>query len=221
MTTKRIVKDADGIPVLVEEKVWLAGGGVPDRRPKPVGPGVIAPGTESGNPSHDPSTGKFSGPGNKGKSKSQGSSSAGVIPQDELDRRFDAVRDAAREIEQFEMGDLKDFLAGRTIRDLSDLELQQFLEDVRNQKISDIVDILDQSLKRGVGRSLRARRFVRVQAPRGFVRKTLGGFADDEVRRVALRLMSKGWSDKELNRGLIGRFHESRQGKLAGIIGVD
>lgn len=221
MTNKQdyiILNDEDGSPVLISleevKELLLAGGGAPDNRPPP-GAGVIDPDTVSGNSAHDPSTGKFGFKGQRHNAQVMNASA------DELDRRFDAVREAAREFEQFDVGDAEDFLKGKTNRTLTAVELQQFVLDVQDQRLNDIVDVLDQNLKRGLGKNRRARRFVRVQAPRGFTRKTLVGFEDQSIQKVADRLRAKGWTDDELRKGLVNRFSGDRRNKLSGLIGID
>lgn len=141
---------------------------------------------------------------------------------EELRRRMDAVRDAAREFDRFGEGDVKEFLKGRTLRDLSPAEIEMFVADVTEQRLSDLVDILDQRLrKKGLGRFKRDRRTVQINVPKGFARKSLHGLLDEEVSDLAIRLRAKGWSDDDLVRELIGRFHERRRPRLAALLGVD
>jgi hypothetical protein len=142
----------------------------------------------------------------------------------ELDRRDDAVRDAAREFESgsFDIGDAAEFLQGKTKRPLDDDELEGFMQDVEDQRINDLVDILDQRLRRGVfaGSKARGRRFVRVQAPKGFTRKTLNGLDDSQIKRIADRLSARGWTPPELDRHLVGRFNDKRRTILRSQLGI-
>jgi hypothetical protein len=125
---------------------------------------------------------------------------------------MDAVRAAAREFEQFSDQDIREFLKGRTNRELSESEIQAFLSDVRAQQLDDLVDVLDQN-ERG---KLRSRRFVRVTAPRGYTRKTLNGLSDQELQSLVRRLRANGWNDKQVN-AFAKRLPEKKQGILEGL----
>lgn len=110
------------------------------------------------------------------------------------DRRADAVRDFAREFETYNAHDLRELLKGRTNRVLTDSEIMQFLADVREQQLNDVLDVLDQ-LERG---KLRGRRFVRVVAPGGYLRKTLNALTAGEISRLEERLRARGWTDQQV-----------------------
>lgn len=127
----------------------------------------------------------------------------------EWSRRADVVRDAAREFESFTPEDVRDWVKGKTNRVFSETELKAFAVDVRAQQVDDLVDILDHS-ERG---KLRSRRFVRISAPRGYVRKTLNSLSDSELKIVGSRLKSRGWTEKQMA-GLKSRLPEKRQGVL-------
>lgn len=116
------------------------------------------------------------------------------ITQDEWDRRADAVRDAAREFEVFSSQDAGEWVKGRTQRTLNATELEQFTADVRQQVITDLSDILDQT-ERG---KLRLRRTVRVSAPRGYVRKTMKSLTGAELASMTSRLQARGWTSAQL-----------------------
>lgn len=154
--------------------------------------GIDVP-SKSGNPSHG-RAGRFAGRlGSKSKKPKPGQSQGTVSTTPaEIARRNDAVRDAAREFETFNQQDVDEWLKGRTTRELTSDERAAFARDVRAQQLTDLVDILD-NIHRG---TLRNRRFVRVQAPKGYTRKTLGGLSDLEMASVVLRLRARGWDDK-------------------------
>lgn len=171
-------------------------------------------GARSGNANADPASGRFAA---GSKQKKPGESVVDVnplvvnrlgIPQgvtpDEWERRLDVIRDAAREFEQFDQGDAKEFLNGR-VNDLSAVDVDAFVAEVREQSIDDLIDILDHQLRSKVDGSGRARRFVRVQAPRGYVKKIFGSLTDDEVIKVVTRLSNKGWGVDDLVEQVIGR----------------
>lgn len=124
-------------------------------------------------------------------------------------RRMDSVREAAREFEDFSTQDVKEWLTGKTNRQLSDDEVRQFLADVRAQQISDLVDVLDRN-ERG---KLRGRRFVRVVAPKGYTRKVFNSLSTQELQDLARRLRTRGWDDKQLA-ALRARVPEEKRSAL-------
>jgi hypothetical protein len=200
--------DEHGVPVLFQ-----------------AGPGVDVPTTRSGNPAHvpagQPGGGRFGtrvqdGQGADGKTPppvlARPTGTPANVDPAEWARRMDAVRAAAREFEQFSDQDIREFLKGRTNRELSESEIQAFLSDVRAQQLDDLVDVLDQN-ERG---KLRSRRFVRVTAPRGYTRKTLNGLSDQELQSLVRRLRANGWNDKQVN-AFAKRLPEKKQGILEGL----
>ena len=116
------------------------------------------------------------------------------VSADELARRRDAVREAAREFEVLNQQDMRERLRGVTNRPLSEEEVAKFTADVRQHVLDDLVDVLDQQTR---GRR-RGRRTVRVQAPRGYVKKTVASLSEQEARHVAHRLKARGWTQAEL-----------------------
>lgn len=113
---------------------------------------------------------------------------------DDVDRRRDAVREAAREFEPLSELDVRERLKGATNRALSEAEIGQFTRDVSVQVLDDLVDIMDQMLKG----AKRKRRRVRVQAPRGYVRKALNDRSDQELSSLVNRLQARGWTTVQL-----------------------
>jgi hypothetical protein len=127
-------------------------------------------------------------------------------------RRMDAVRDAAREFEDFSAQDVKEWLVGRTNRQLTDAEIQQFVADVRRVQIDDLVDILDRN-ERG---KLRGRRHVRVVAPKGYTRKVMNSLSTQELQDLARRLRTRGWDEKQLE-ALRSKVPEAKRSVLDGL----
>ncbi len=183
----RVVYDANGMRL--PEGVELAdvpGSGVSN----------VAPGTPSGNPRHDTRSGKFGSGGGKQRAPTI-PTPANVDPL-EFGRMTDAVRDAARQFDDFDEGDAQEFLAARA-RDPDAVDLQAFLDMVRQQHVTDLVDIIDQQL-RSSGIKPFGRRTVKVTAPRGYVRKTVKNLSDDEVAQIMHRLESRGHDAKDVDR---------------------
>lgn len=117
-----------------------------------------------------------------------------TVRHGEWERRVDAARSAAREFEQLSDQDLRERLKGTTSRPLADQEVTDFRAEVRAQQMRDLVDILD---NQELGR-LRARRTVRVMAPRGYVRRTINALDDQELGQLVGRLKARGFTDKHV-----------------------
>lgn len=174
----------------------------------------------SGNSNVDPGSGRFAKGGIR-KPKSGGVADVnpvavnrlGVpqgVSQEEWERRLDAIRDAAREYDEMGQGDAKEFLNGR-VNDLSKVDVDAFLSDVREQRIDDLIDILDHQLRSRVDGSRRARRFVRLQAPRGFVKRLFASLSDDEIIKVTTRLANRGWAVDDLIDQIISRVNKQER----------
>lgn len=117
---------------------------------------------------------------------------------DEWARRQDAVRDAAREFEDLSSQDIKERLKGLTNKPLADPDIEQFKIDTRAAAKDDLVDILDQTT-RG---KLRGRRTVRVNAPRGYVKKMMRTVTAPEADELETRLKARGWAPEQIKSGL-------------------
>lgn len=109
------------------------------------------------------------------------------------DARRDLVRELAREFDDLSIQDLRE----RTDVQASN-ELAQLQAEVRAQVLDDLLDVLDQRVR---GR-LRKRRTVRLQAPRGYVRRVLAGISAIESEGLAGRLRDRGWSSDDIARTL-------------------
>lgn len=144
----------------------------------------------------------------------------GVDPE-QWSKRMDAVRDAARELDQMGHGDVREFLQGRTTRDLTDQEINQFLKDVERQRISDLVDVLDHSFRRSIATMARSRRHVRLVPPRGWVRKSMNGLPDEAVVELHRRLSARGFDDTQLTTFMLARYTDVRKARLQSLIGGD
>lgn len=175
---------------------------------------------KSGNP-HRQQRGRFGAggpkPGPGGPPQKPGAPAAPAAQAGDLGerhRRDDAVRDAAREFETFETQDIIDWLRGRITRPLGTAEVAAFEADVRAQQLADISDVLDQMV---LGES-RGRRRVKVRAPKGYLRKTIGALSDDELRQLGERLRARGWSEKQLKDGLVSRLSHERRDAVSSLV---
>lgn len=118
---------------------------------------------------------------------------SGVTDVRSSDAHRDLVRELAREFDDLSIQDLRE----RTDVQASN-ELAQLQDEVRSQVLDDLLDVLDQ---RARGR-LRKRRTVRLQAPRGYVRRVLAGISAIESENLAGRLRDRGWSPDDIMRTL-------------------
>ena len=146
-----------------------------------------AVGQKSGNVKHDTRSGKFGSGGGGARPKADPPPNVDPV---EYSRMLDAVREAAREFETMDEGDIKDFLQGRA-KAPEQVDIQQFLDAVTAQRKNDLVDWLDQSL-RSSGPLKRARRKVRISMPKGYLRKFLGSLDDDSIGELSHRLEAMG-----------------------------
>jgi hypothetical protein len=152
-------------------------------------------GSQGGNDAHDARSGKFAP--KPGDPPSQEGATPNIDPI-ELKRMMDAVRDAAREFDFPEEGDIREFLAGRA-KNPGQVDIAAFLQLVQEQIKTDITDILDNQLRAG-GVLKRGRRTVRLSAPRGYINKTLRGLDEDSIAEIMHRLESRGHDPEDIDR---------------------
>lgn len=188
--------------------------------------GVVRRGARSGNPNSDPGSGQFTGPGGRTAAAPEPEVVAQTrtlpqgVTQEMWERRLDTVRDAARELDDMGAGDAKEFLRGRPNIVMSQVNIDLFLQDVRAQRMDDLLDILDSQLRSRVQGMRRSRRFVRVAAPKGWTTRVFAGLDDEEVLTLVKRLEGKGWDPGDLKKHVISRVNdEGRRTKLEQLYG--
>ena len=130
------------------------------------------------------------------------------VSPEEWDRRANAIRTLAREFDELDHGDIREYLEGRTTRELTDEEIGQIKHDIMAHRVSDITDVLDEQLRSTSERMRRARRTVRVQAPRGWMRKAFGTLDERAVGQVAARLIQRGHEPEVVKEKVIGRVKD-------------
>lgn len=132
---------------------------------------------------------------------------------DEWQRRQDTVRTLAREFDEVDHGDIREYLQGKTTREMTDEEIGQFKHDILAQRVSDIADILDEQLRSTSERMKRARRTVRVQAPRGWLRRAFNTLDERAASQVAARLLQRGHDPETISSKVVSRIkdEEARQ----------
>jgi hypothetical protein len=199
-----IVSDNGDAPIMLAR----APGQVADQGP---GTGAIVyRGARGGNPNFDPSTGRFSGGGRSKKLEvvAQTLQAGGLPMQSGIPKgvdalvwahRLDVVRDAARQMEMMDVTSAQKFLQGRVVN-VNQVDINQFLADVRMQRISDLADSLETTAK-----SREARLPVRVVAPVSWQTKTFAGHNAAEVGFLVKRLEGRGWSPEDVNKYIVKR----------------
>jgi len=195
-----------------------APGQVADNSTANTGASVIR-GARSGNKNFDPGSGRFA-KGSGGTSPTQDiqvnpivvnrSGLPQGVDQAVWEKRLDTVREAAREFEEMDASDVTDFLAGR-VQDLSQVNVDQFLADVRAQRLDDLVDILDDKVRSST---------VRIKAGQRWTNKVFNGLTDTEAQSVVTRLLNRGWSADQIKKHVTSKVKdESRRQALEQAIG--
>lgn len=142
----------------------------------------------------------------------------GVDPE-VWNRRMDMVRAAARENDSMSEGDAKQFLKAH-VKDISLVDVDSFLADVRQHRMDDLLDILDQQTRPKVVGMEISRRMVKVSAPKGFARRVFNGLSDEEVITLIKRLEGRGYDPEDLTKFVIsGITSEERRTKLDQLYG--
>lgn len=217
MSSDRITEDEHGIPIMLATR---APGQVAMQRSSGV---VIRRGARSGNPNADTGSGRFTSkdgqPAQEPVVVQQTALPQGVT-QEAWERRKDAVRDAAREMDEMGEGDAKEFLKSRPNITASKVDIAAFLADVREARLDDLVDVLDSQLRSSVSGTKRSRQFVQLRAPRSWPKRVFAGLSDEEVIKVVKRLEGKGWDSKDLTDNVIKKVNnKERKAKLEQLYG--
>jgi hypothetical protein len=121
----------------------------------------------------------------------------------EWGRYHDAVREAARSFDDPHEGDIHHFLQARA-RNPEQVDIGAFHEAVRRQRMADLVDIVDHHMRRD-GSLPRGARMVRVQAPRGYMRRVLRNSSPEDLAHLRHRLTSIGHSQESVDSYLAHR----------------
>lgn len=121
----------------------------------------------------------------------------------EWGRYHDAVREAARSFDNPQEGDIHHFLRARA-RNPEQVDATAFHEAVRRQRLADLVDIVDHHMRRD-GHLPRGARMVRVQAPRGYMRRALRSMTPEDLAHLHHRLASIGHDHEHVSKYLSER----------------
>jgi hypothetical protein len=187
----------NGIPVLDERGFPVLLADVPN-----AGVSNPAPGQVSGNPLHDIHSGKFgSGGGDPSQTGPPNTDALAVA------RMMDAVRQAARSLTAIDDNTVAKFLSQRSIAP-DQVDAAAFLQAVLEQRNNDVVDILDQQIRSG-GPIMRGS-WVRVNSPRGFLKKLIGSLSASDVSVVMHRLEAMGHDEKAVHDFFAGKIPDQQ-----------
>lgn len=114
----------------------------------------------------------------------------------------DAIVDAARD--GLEGKELQEFLQKRGI-DISGGQINQILEAIDQQKKNDVVDYLNQLLRKQVHQENQIDR-VRLSVGRGFLRQVFSKYSEDEIKGILDRLSARGWSQDVISSNVISKL---------------
>lgn len=123
----------------------------------------------------------------------------------------DAIRDAARQL-NLSKGEILNLLKERSKTSLSPIELDQFVQEVKNQRITDLIDYLDTNLHRSENHDLSKR--VRIQTPRGYLRRTFSALLKEDVQEVMERLQARGWSENIIQEKIVSQVPKKVRSQL-------
>lgn len=121
----------------------------------------------------------------------------------EWGRYHDAVREAARSFDHPQEGDIQHFLNARA-KHPPNVDIPAFHEAVKRQRMADLVDIVDHHMRRD-GSLSRGHRMVRVQAPKGFVRRALRKSSPEDLAHLRHRLNAVGHHTDHVDKYLSDR----------------
>lgn len=134
-------------------------------------------------------------------------------------KRLDAIRDAARATGDLDEDSVKAFLKDR-VENIDQVNLPAFIADAREQRLDDLLDILDQQLRGKVKSALAARNEVQVKAPKAWAKRVFAGLTDQEVIKLVVRLEGRGWDAEDLTKHIIGRIkNKKRRAQLEQLYG--
>lgn len=121
----------------------------------------------------------------------------------EWGRYHDAVREASRSFDNPDVGDIHHFLNARA-RHPEKVDAPAFHEAVKRQRMADLVDMTDHHMRRD-GSLPRGHRHVRVQAPKGYLRRALRQSSPEDVAHLRHRLGAIGHSSEHVDKYLSDR----------------
>jgi hypothetical protein len=194
-------------------------------QPDPSG-AVVQRGAASGNPKFDPVTGRFAGgkskklPGDEsGNTDSPARDpSKGNVDPTAIQRRRDVVRRAASLMNEMNMTEASQWLESFGV-DTSVARVDQFLADVRQQRIDYLVDtmvpVLDSTIE-----AQHEGQVVSLKSPKAWNAKVLNSLTDGEILQLHQRLVGQGFDPEDVSKNLIdGMRNKKRKEQLQQVFG--
>jgi hypothetical protein len=199
----KIISDNGSAPVMFAGGVRAPG----QVAAQPIGSGaVVARGAASGNPNFDPITGKFAGNKTKQLQVVAQTLQQGALPMlsgvptgtDPIvwARRMAAVRDAARELEDWTPQTAQTFLAAR-VANVNAVDINQFLADVQWQRIYDLADVLDAKV--------RTKLPVRLLAQAGWTKRIFTGLDTAQASHLVKIVEGRGWDVEDIKKEIVAK----------------
>jgi hypothetical protein len=127
----------------------------------------------------------------------------GPIDLLEFIKRRDAVVEAARQLDLTQT-DVEKFLKQRAKRDLSDIEVDQLVKEIRAVQVNDLVDYLWYNIESKTGKVRKD--IVRIATPRGYLRKSFANVTEEEARFIIDRLRDRGVEEEDIERSIVGKL---------------
>jgi hypothetical protein len=181
---------------------------------------VVRRGAASGNPNFDPVTGKFAGGRLKALKDKVEAGGAGRGPQQTqaqkanmdpvaFQRRKDLIRRAAAAMEEFTMTTAGQWLEAFGV-DVASANVEQFLGDVRQQRIDYLVDAMRPNLRATVD-AQHQNQVVTLKAPAAWTSATLNTLTDGEMLQLYQRLAGQGFDPEDVQKNLVKRVRNKKR----------
>jgi hypothetical protein len=195
-------------------------------QPDPSG-AVVYRGAASGNSKFDPVTGRFAG--GKGKDGADTNKSGndktpardpskGNTDPTAIQRRRDVVRRAASLMDEMNMTEASQWLESFGV-DTSIARVDQFLADVRQQRIDFLVDTMVPVLESTV-EAQHEGQVVSLKSPKAWNAKVLNSLTDGEMLQLHQRLVGQGFDPEDVSKNLIdGMRNKKRKEQLQQVFG--
>lgn len=187
---------------------------------QPNNAGTVRRGAASGNPNADIASGRFTSkdsakakPGEEVVQQTKTAQPQGVTSA-VIERRRDIVREAARTLDDTSPEKIASFLK-EWAADPSQVNVDAFVADVREQQMDDLVDILDAQMRSRSNSPL-----IALKTNIKTTKRIFNGLDDAQAVRLVQRLVGKGWDMEDVNKNVVSRIADkSRKAALEQIFG--
>lgn len=179
----------------------------------------------SGNPNYDPSTGQFSSGVNWNRKAPNPKKAQQVqTKQDKnfqfaLAKRQDLIRKLARSRTEPTAEDVISAAEGSAVRELTPIEVHHIILETHQQRLNDLVDIIDGLIKKQGFRALSQEGSVIIKANNKWLKGALSGMSMDDIYDAWRRLLARGCTPEEIAKGFFKRFSKDKQNQIKEMIG--